>query len=280
MDDLRIGRVTAVNHAAHSVDVIFANDGTRLSSVPVLAMGGTDWGRIDLPDVDRPKAAGDYMQGADFEGAREMNAVVAFARGAPVVLGFLLPQVGQMTFADKNRRVDRHVSGVYSTIDAVGNLEVHHPSGTYLRMATGPAHEDLTGQDFDGRWSVPEADPVHVHLEVKNGGSSAVTIDLAPSGAVTVHATGPVQVVADGGATVQAPTVTLDSPVTHCTGTLTVDGLLTYKAGMSGIGGGAGTTITGTITQTGGNLSSNGVVLSTHTHGGVQRGGSNTDAPA
>lgn len=209
-----------------------------------------------------------------------MNAVVAFARGAPVVLGFLLPQVGQMTFSDKNRRVDRHVSGVYSTIDGAGSLEVHHPSGTYLRMAASPAHEDLTGQDFDGRWAVPAADPVHVHLEVKNGGGTTVLIDLAPSGAVTVHATGAVQVVADGGATVQAPTVTLDSPATHCTGALTVDGLLTYKAGMSGIGGGAGTTITGTITQTGGTLSSNGVALHTHTHGGVQRGGSNTDAPS
>lgn len=58
------------------------------------------------------------MLGADFEGGREMSAVVVFARGVPVVLGFLLPQVGQMTFPDKNRRVDRHASGVYSTIDA------------------------------------------------------------------------------------------------------------------------------------------------------------------
>lgn len=281
MDDLRIGRVTAVNHTAHSVDVIFVSDGTRLASVPVMAMGGTDWGRVELPDVDRPKAAGDYMNGANFEGPREMNAVVAFARGAPVVLGFLLPQVGQMTFADKNRRVDRHVSGFYSTIDASGNLEVHHPSGTYLRMATSTGHEDLTGQDFDGRWSVPSADPVHVHLEVMSGsGGQAVTIDLSPSGAVTVHATGEVQVTADGGATVQAPTVTLDSPATHCTGALTVDGLLTYKAGMAGTGGGVGTTITGSITQTGGTLSSNGISLSGHHHTGVQTGSGNTGGPA
>ena len=279
MDSLKIGRVTAVHPAAHAVDVIIVNDGTRLSMVQVMAMGGTDWGRVDLPDVVRPKAVGDYMQGAGFEGDREMNAVVAFCRGAPVVLGFLLPQVGQMTFADKNRRVDRHASGVYSTIDGAGNLEMHHPSGTFLRMATNPAHEDLSGHDFDKRWSVPAAAPVHVHLEVRSEGAAKVTIDLAPDGTVTVNAAGAVSVTAGGAATLTAPSVTLDTPSTHCTGAVTVDGLLTYKAGLSGIGGGAGTTITGTITQTGGTLSSNGIALDSHHHSGVQTGGGNTGGP-
>jgi hypothetical protein len=72
---------------------------------------------------------------------------------------------------------------------------------------------------------------------------------------------------------------TIKTPSTHNTGTLTTDGLLTYKDGMTGTGGGAGTNITGTITQSGGTLSSNGIVLHTHTHGGVQTGGGNTGAP-
>jgi hypothetical protein len=72
---------------------------------------------------------------------------------------------------------------------------------------------------------------------------------------------------------------TIKTPSTHNTGTLTTDGLLTYKDGMAGTGGGAGTNITGTITQSGGTLSSNGIVLHTHTHGGVQTGGGNTGAP-
>ena len=271
MDDLRIGRVVSVDHAAHAVSLIMANDGTRLENVPVLATGGTDWGRVDLPDVVRPKAGGDYMQGADFDGPREMNAVVATIRGAPVVLGFLLPQVGQMTFADRNRRVDRHVSGVYSTVDAAGNVEFYHPSGSFVRMGTSGAHEDLTGKDFDGRWKVPAAAPVHMHLEVSSGEGAAVAIDLAPDGSVTVHAAGAVLV--------QAPSVTLDSAATHCTGALTVDGLFTYKAGMAGTGGGAGTSISGTITHTGGSLSSNGVVLHTHGHSGVQAGGNVSGGP-
>lgn len=56
--------------------------------------------------------------------------------------------------------------------------------------------------------------------------------------------------------------------------------LFTYMAGMSGTGGGAGTTITGPIQQSGGTLSSNGVVLDTHVHSGVQPGGGNTGGPA
>ncbi|WP_371321803.1 hypothetical protein [Vibrio parahaemolyticus] len=49
---------------------------------------------------------------------------------------------------------------------------------------------------------------------------------------------------------------------------------------MSGTGGAGGkTTIDGPITQSGGAITSNGVVLHTHTHGGVQSGGSSTGGP-
>lgn len=72
--------------------------------------------------------------------------------------------------------------------------------------------------------------------------------------------------------------VTVDCPENTITGnvlikgTLTVQKLLTYQAGLSGQGGGAGTTISGPITQSDGNLSSNGVVLHTHTHPGDSGG--------
>lgn len=72
---------------------------------------------------------------------------------------------------------------------------------------------------------------------------------------------------------------TIDTPSTTNTGTLTTQGLFTYRAGMAGTGGGAGTSVTGPITHTEGNLSSNGIVLHTHTHGGVQAGPSSTGGP-
>ncbi len=66
----------------------------------------------------------------------------------------------------------------------------------------------------------------------------------------------------------------------HVGGTLTVEKLLTYNGGMSGQGGKGGkTVIRGDVSHEGGKLSSNGVVLDTHDHGGVQRGSDNTDGP-
>lgn len=76
--------------------------------------------------------------------------------------------------------------------------------------------------------------------------------------------------------------VTHNTPATTSTGKLTSQGLFTYQSGMTGSAGsgGAGTNITGPITQSGGNVSSNGVVLHTHTHGQVRAGGDNTGGPA
>lgn len=60
--------------------------------------------------------------------------------------------------------------------------------------------------------------------------------------------------------TLKCPAITLD-------GDVTVTGLLTYQAGMSGRPGkGNDTQITGNITHRAGDLSSNGVVLHTHVH--------------
>ncbi len=64
--------------------------------------------------------------------------------------------------------------------------------------------------------------------------------------------------------------ITLDAPVVECTNQL-VTGTIQIKKGGS---------MTGNLTHTGGSITSNGVVMHTHTHGGIQRGGGNTDKPA
>lgn len=76
-----------------------------------------------------------------------------------------------------------------------------------------------------------------------------------------------------------AVSVTLDTPLTHCTGRLTVDDLLTYGNGIAGTGGQNNNVISGDFTHADGDLSSNGIVLHTHTHGGVQPGGGSTGGP-
>lgn len=94
------------------------------------------------------------------------------------------------------------------------------------------------------------------------------------------HATGQADISGATLVTVQASgAVVIDAPITTITGMLTVQGLITYQDGLAGTGGGVGTTITGNITQTGGQITSNGIPLDTHTHGGVQTGSGNTGAP-
>lgn len=80
---------------------------------------------------------------------------------------------------------------------------------------------------------------------------------------------------------VQAATsITLDTPLTHITGQCVIDDLLTYGNGLAGTGGANGNAITGDFTHTDGSLSSNRVVLDSHTHTGVQSGGSTTGEPS
>lgn len=89
-------------------------------------------------------------------------------------------------------------------------------------------------------------------------------------------------------ATVQASEhVTVDCPENTITGnvliqgSLTVEDLLIYRNGLNGSGGSAGNgnVITGDLTHTDGDLSSNGIVVHTHTHSGVQSGGDSTGGP-
>jgi phage baseplate assembly protein V len=118
------------------------------------------------------------------------------------------------------------------------------------------------------------------HDQPSNSPDDHVT--LYPDGARIAynHATHALTVTGIDTATVQASThVTVDCPESTITGnvlikgTLTVQDLLTYQNGLRGSGGsGNGNTITGPITHQGGNLSSNDIVLHTHTHPGDSGG--------
>jgi phage baseplate assembly protein V len=67
-----------------------------------------------------------------------------------------------------------------------------------------------------------------------------------------------------------AESITLDTPEVICTNKLTT-GTLEVKSGGK---------MTGSIEHSGGSITSNGVVVHTHTHGGVQNGGGSTDKPS
>lgn len=99
-----------------------------------------------------------------------------------------------------------------------------------------------------------------------NSATNTLTVTVSGSGNVVINCKV---------ATVKADTsVTIDTPETTCTGNLTVKKSFT----MGQEGGGA--TMKGNVAIEGGSLTHNGKnVGSTHTHGGVQSGGSNTAAP-
>lgn len=76
-----------------------------------------------------------------------------------------------------------------------------------------------------------------------------------------------------------ATSVLVKCPDTTFDGNVTVKGLLSFMNGLAGQGGENGNVIKGDVTHQEGKLSSNGVVLDSHRHGGVQHGGSDTDGP-
>lgn len=293
MNFLHLARVAAVHPEDHSVDIVMVDGSGRYPAVQVLAIGaGTNTGLVNMP---APTASADKWGLAEKTGNDALAVVGFLAPGVPIVLGMLYPQVNGMLFAD-GRKIDRHSSDVYSTVDAQGNAEWYHPSGTFVRVGASPAHEDLTGKDYDANWQISKNTGAAVHLvaTVANAGAVKATLDIDPSGNITlthqgnltVNTTGTAHVTSGGNATVTAPHLEIEATSTHMTGTLTVEGLLTYKAGLSGSGG-SGASMTGPITQSGGavtlagsSLTHNGKdVGSTHTHSGVQTGSGDTGAP-
>ncbi|RKP44682.1 hypothetical protein D7S86_27005 [Pararobbsia silviterrae] len=269
----------AVYPQGTSVDIVLRN-GARLANVQVMRGEASDAsGRQDLIDVGGPSGEQRWVLTSAFE--RYVRAVISYIGQVPICLGFVFPQVSQMTFDRKNFRVDRHGSDVYSTINDSGDIEQYHPSGTFLRIASSPTHEDLTGQDFDQQWAIERntSAAVYVNLTVANAGSVVATFEIDPAGNVSLvnagnltakvggdidisaggdldaEITGTTTITSGGAATLKAPSVTIDSPTTTCTGTLTVQGALTFQAGATGSagsGGGAAISLTGDVSVTGG----------------------------
>jgi hypothetical protein len=186
MDSLRIAKVMAIQPGGYAVDLVFLHDDSQVPGVQVMSpSASTNSGFNDLAQPSPPPSGSkaDVTQTNN----RDIYALVGYVGRSPVVLGFLFPQVCQMLFADMNRRIDRHASDVYTSIDEQGNVELFHPSGTYLRIGTNPAHEDLTGKDLDGKWKIANntGTAPHVHLTVANAGAAVASIDIDPSGNVT-----------------------------------------------------------------------------------------------
>lgn len=194
-----LARVVKVHWESHSVDLVMSVDGRAMSGVRVMSpMASTDSG---LSDLAMPVAGNPLGLKAVKDNERDVLAVVSYFNGLPVVLGFLHPRASQILFKDQERMIDRHASDVYKTIDKNGNMELRHPSGLYIRIATDTAHEDLTGKDFNKKWKITKNTDKQVHLHIEQAGGKA-TLDIAPDGAIAITTATTVSVNATGNATV------------------------------------------------------------------------------
>lgn len=218
---MSLGRVVAVHPEDNSVDLVMVADNARMVAVQVLS--GAASGSTGLADLTDPLPANDADKWDRFTPtARDITAVVGYIGRHPVVVGFLFPQVSQVLFARTNFRVDRHASDAYSTLDEGGNFEWAHPSGTFVRVAESPEHEDLTGMDFDGRWAIGRNTDTAPWLSimVKAAGVEAARLRIDPMGNVTLAHAGNLAVQTAGAASFD---VTSDVTV-NAGGSTTVNG--------------------------------------------------------
>lgn len=182
---MRKGIVVAVHPEDYSVDLVMADDGSRLVGVQVMTTNGsTRSGAVDLPAIPERADKWDITQRT----GQDMHAIVGYVGRNPVVTGFLYPQVNQMTHGDPKLRLERHQSDVTKTIDGDGNIQITHPSGTYFRVGEEPDSVDLTGRNTDTNLAVDRNTGRRVFIRI---GMADNVLEL------TMHPTGQVDLKCD-----------------------------------------------------------------------------------
>lgn len=193
-----IGYVVRVNPGDQSVDLVL-KDGRRMTGVQVSTPNGsTRSGIFDMPAVPEKADPWDITKIT----GQDQKAIVTFIDGLPVVTGFLTPQINQMTFDDGKMRVDRHQSDVIQTIDGDGNIQLAHPSGTFVRIAESTEFTDLAGKNNDKNLAVDRNTSRRVHVHIELAGKAAI-ISISPDGAVSVQAKQDVTVETEESATIK-----------------------------------------------------------------------------
>lgn len=206
---MRIGIVVETHAGDHSVDLVMTDNGARLTGVQVMTPNGSRrTGSTNLPEIKPKGEKWDISQRNDHD---DMIAVVDYVGRMPVVKGFLFPQVNQMLFDDPKVRFDRHQSDVYQSIDGDGNIELHHPSGAYIRIGETPDHVDLSSANTDKGLSIDRNTSRKVHLRVELAGQVA-RLTMDPTGNCTLeldktfdlHAKEDIRMKADGDVSIEA----------------------------------------------------------------------------
>jgi hypothetical protein len=189
---MRVALVVAF-HPNRTCDLVFQDTGLRIAGAHILSsMVSNDGGVWDVPSV--PKPTSERLAGELPATGRQLVAAVDMCAGRWCVVGWLHPLGGQLAFTQPDRHVERHSSGAYSTVAPDGSIEVWHPSGTFLRLGTGAAHEPLAPISHDKAWKeVSNAPQPTIHLH-----TAKVDLTIDPQGNVTLHTAGNGSLAFDG----------------------------------------------------------------------------------
>lgn len=226
-----VGRVIAVHRATYRVDVAMGTGEVVRNMRVSSSLAGTRSGVAYLQSISNALAGEPLPDGPagtfNDDGARSVYALVQFAMddpNHPIVVGFLHPVTSQMMFDRPGFQIERHESDLYtmtengpaSTYDpatdtTIPNHEWFHPSGFYVRVGQGTAHEDLTGQDAQGlaqfrgtanaNAAMGSAGPNTadvVPVTVKHPTGTGVTIDTAGNLTITLAPNATLNIVTSG----------------------------------------------------------------------------------
>lgn len=199
---MKLAKVVAVHASSNKVDLLFMDDNRRVPGVKVMSHdASSSSGRVGLPTPDAQASDDPYL--APAISSRDLIACVAFYDGLPVVQGFLHPEVSEMFFPDPDRMMERTPSDFYHTVDGKGNAEWFHPSGAYIRMGTDPAHEDLTGKDYNQSFNAKRNADQKIHFHIAQAGGKA-SIDIDPDGNVVITHGGNMTIQTSGTSTIHS----------------------------------------------------------------------------
>ncbi|WP_265822499.1 phage baseplate assembly protein V [Geovibrio ferrireducens] len=150
------------------------------------------------------------------------------------------------------------------------------PNGVEYGFVLGSFYsdDDTPSVSSNDKWHVRFKDGTEIEYDREKHILSADVkgqANIKASETITVEAVGDVMVKS-------ASKVTIDAPETIVTQKLTVEGLLEYKAGLKGSGGGAfSAEITGALKAS--TIDSESTSLDTHVHGGVASGSETSGGP-
>lgn len=280
---MKRGIVVATHPEDHSVDLLMS-DGRRMVGVQVMTSNGsTRSGVFDMPAVPEKKNKWDVLK----QTGQDQIAIVDFVDGLPVVVGFLFPQVNQMTLSDPKTRMTRHQSDVVTIIDGNAECQILHPAGAAILIGSALKRKVIDGKNTDKNLKIDRNKKNEASIFIGTT-EDRCTITLGSGGTAAFHA--------DMLLKLEAPYIKIDGKVnvTIVTKDAVIEASRSVKIKSPKIELEATTEIsmtaptikmaatkveiTGDVSVTGDVVASN-VSLVSHVHPGVTTGYSDTEPP-